>query len=123
MFDIVLREADGEVTVAFDTVAAEMRRQLERWRAIRDGKKQLEPLALDSTMSPWRKYANQSVYKRKDVSILPGVGLKTAMDWRTREFESLDDILAAGSSGDVGRLPQPGLLLPRPCVPERPVHR
>lgn len=64
MFDIVLREGDGEVTVAFDTVAAEMRRQLERWRAIRDGKKQLEPLALDSTMSPWRKYANQSVYKR-----------------------------------------------------------
>lgn len=104
-FDIVLREGDGEVAVKFDTVAAEMRRQLDQWRAIRDGQLKLEPLALDSTVSPWRKYANQRVIQRQDVTLLPGVGPKTASEWRTRGFASLDDIVAAGSSGEMGRLP------------------
>ena len=104
-FDIVLREGEGEVTVAFEAVAVEMRRQLGQWRAIRDGKQWLEPLALDSTTSPWRRYANQRVHERKDISILPGVGLKTAVEWRNRGFGSLDDILAAGAGGDLGRLP------------------
>jgi len=104
-FDVVLQEGKGEVTVAFDMVADEMKSQLDQWRAIRDGETQLEPLALDSTNSPWRRYANQRVRQRRDLSILPGVGLKTAIQWRTRGFESLDDILAAGASGDMGRLP------------------
>jgi hypothetical protein len=75
-----------------------------RWRAVRDGELQLDPLALDSTRGPWRKYANRMIYQRKDISVLPGVGLKTAVEWRARGFKSLDSILAAGSSGDLDRL-------------------
>jgi predicted RecB family nuclease len=98
-FDIVLREGDGEQTIAHETVVDLMREQLTLWRQIRDGHVNLDPLAYDSTPSPWRQYANRIIRGRNDVSMLPGVGLKTAIKLRERGFESTDGILALGADG------------------------
>jgi uncharacterized protein len=98
-FDIVLREGAGEQTVAHETAAEPMRQHLARWRDIRDGHVRLDPLAYDSTPNPWRQYANRIVRERGDVSLLPGVGLKTAAKLRDRGIPSLDEILELGADG------------------------
>ncbi len=102
-FDIVLK--DGEVTIPFEQVAEQMHHHLRLWRSIRDGKETLQPLSYNSTPSPWRKYANELVRQRKDLTLLPGVGRATAAGWKQRGFTSLDEILAAGPEECAGRLP------------------
>jgi predicted RecB family nuclease len=98
-FDIVLRKGKGEQTIAYETVVELMGEHLAQWRQIRDGLASPAPLAYDSTPSPWRQYANRIVRERNDVSLLPGVGLKTAIKLRKRGFESMDSILALGAAG------------------------
>jgi len=98
-FDIVLRDGEGERTLAYPTAADRMREQLSRWRRIRDGRLSLAPLGFDSTPSPWRQYANRLLRNRGDVSLLPGVGVPTAIKLRERGFGSMDEILALGADG------------------------
>jgi predicted RecB family nuclease len=105
-FDVVLREGEGEVSVEYESVVGQMDGLLTQWRVIRDGENQLEPLGYDSTISPWRKYANQLIHDRRDITLLPGVGVKTAVEWRALGINTLDDILAAGPDGDLGRIPK-----------------
>ncbi len=100
-FDIVLREGEGEQTVDYETVVIPMREQLDQWRKIRDGQLVIVPSAYDTTISPWRKYANRLVEERGDVSLLPGVGLKTAAKLRERGISSMSEILALGPDGCV----------------------
>jgi uncharacterized protein len=100
-FDIVLREGEGEETFAYEAAADTMRQYLSQWREIRDGRLSLDPLAYDSTPSPWREYANRIVRERNDVSLLPGVRLKTAIKLRERGFGSTEEILALGADGCV----------------------
>ena len=105
-FDVVLREGEDEVNVAHDSMFPQVDELLTQWRAIRDEELQLEPIGYDSTKSPWRQYANQIVLDRRDISLLPGVGAKTADDWRKLGINTLDDVLAAGPDGDLGRTPK-----------------
>ncbi len=100
-FDIVLREGDGEQTIAFESVVEPMRQHLTQWRDIRDSRVSPDPLAYDSTPSPWRQYANRLIQERGDLSLLPGVGLKTAVKLRERGFPSMGEILALGADGCV----------------------
>jgi predicted RecB family nuclease len=99
-FDVVLREGEGEVSVEYESVVGQMDRLLTQWRVIRDGENQMEPLGYDSTISPWRKYANQLIHDCRDITLLPGVGVKTAVEWRALGINTLDDILAAEPDGD-----------------------
>jgi predicted RecB family nuclease len=98
-FDIVLREGKGEQTVDCASVVELMREHLDEWRQLRDGLLSPTPFGYDSTPSPWRQYANRIVRERRDVSLLPGVGPKTAIKLRKRGFESTDSILALGADG------------------------
>ena len=50
-----------------------MEKVLSIGRFIRDGQQRLEPNGLDSTGSPWRKYANEIIRERRDITLLPGV--------------------------------------------------
>ncbi len=100
-FDIVLRAGEGEQTVAYETAVDPMRRCLTEWRRIRDGQLSLAPLGYDSTPNPWRQYANRLLQNRRDVSLLPGVGVATAIKLRERGFSSTDKILALGADGCV----------------------
>jgi uncharacterized protein len=95
-FDVVLQPGAGEQSIAFASVADAMREQLVAWRALRDGRLALEPLAYDSTPSPWRIHANRRLVERGDVSLLPGVGAATASAWRERGFATLEQITALG---------------------------
>ena len=103
-FDIVLRDGEGEQTVSYEAAADSMRQYLTQWRDIRDGRVSLDPLAYDSTPSPWRQYANRLIHERGDLSLLPGVGLKTAAKLRERGFRSTSEILALGADGCVEEL-------------------
>jgi len=94
--DIVLREGDGESSVAYAEIAPQMQHHFAEWRAIRDGQQQLQPLAYESTGSPWRKYANRLIAERQDISLLPGIGPKTAPKLRTQGLQSWTDILSHG---------------------------
>jgi predicted RecB family nuclease len=105
-FDVVLREGEDEVNVAHYSMVPQVDELLAQWRAIRDEELQLEPIGYDSTKSPWRKYANQIVLDRRDNTLLPGVTVKKASDWRKLGIMTLDDILAGGPDGDLGRTPQ-----------------
>ena len=98
-FDIVLREGEGEQTVAYEAVVDAMREHLNQWREIRDGHLSLDPLAYDTTPSPWRQYANRLLHERGDLSLLPGVGLKTAVKLREGGISSMGEILALGADG------------------------
>jgi predicted RecB family nuclease len=98
-FDIVLRAGEDEETIAYASVVDSMREHLTQWRDIRDNRLNLEPLAYNSTSSPWRQYANQLIRERSDVSLLPGVGHKTAMKLRERGFPSTNEILTLGAEG------------------------
>jgi len=98
-FDIVLREGKGEQSFPCEAQADLMRELLEQWRQIRDGHLAPEPLAHDTTPSPWRQYANRLLRERGDLSLLPGVGSKTAVKFRERGIASLDEILALGADG------------------------
>jgi predicted RecB family nuclease len=100
-FDIVLRRGAGQQTVAFHAVADEMHRYLGKWRQIRDGQLKPDPRGYNSTPSPWRQYANLIVKERRDVSLLPGVGLKTAAKMRGRGISSTEEIVALGVDGCV----------------------
>ena len=104
-FDIVPKEGETEVEVAYESVAEQMNTFLAQWRAIRDGEQRIEPLGYDSTNSPWRQYANQIIHDRRDITLLPGVGPKTAENWRNLGIKTLDDVLRAGPDGDLGRNP------------------
>jgi predicted RecB family nuclease len=81
-----------------------MREHFNRWREIRDGHLTLDPLAYDTTPSPWRQYANRLLHERGDLSLLPGVGLKTAVKLRERGIPSIGEILALGADGCVQEL-------------------
>lgn len=98
-FDVVLRDGAGVESVAYADAAAEMQDFIAEWRRIRDGGLRLQPIGLNSTAAPWRKYANEIIRARKDISLIPGIGLKTASDLRERGFASLDEILALGPDG------------------------
>jgi uncharacterized protein len=73
-----------------------MREQLVAWRALRDGRLALEPLAYDSTPSPWRIYANRRLVERGDVSLLPGIRAVKASALRERGFATLERFLELG---------------------------
>jgi uncharacterized protein len=98
-FDIVLRPGEGEQTVAYQTAVDPMQRCLTEWRRIRDGRLSVAPLGYDSTPSPWRQYANRLMQERRDISLLPGVGVATAIKLRKRGFQSMDEILELGPEG------------------------
>jgi uncharacterized protein len=100
-FDVVLRDGEGEETIAYETVVDQMHQYLTQWRDIRDGRVRLDPLGHDSTPSPWRQYANRIIQERSDLSLLPGVGLKTAAKLRERGLQSMGEILALGADGCV----------------------
>ena len=95
-FDIVLREGAGESSIPYANITPQMQHHLAEWRAIRDGQRQLQPLAYDSTGSPWQKYANRLIEERQDISLLPGVGPKTAPKLRAQGFQSWTDVLPLG---------------------------
>jgi len=96
-FEVVLRE--GEETIAYQDVAATMNDHLSQWQSIRDEHSSPSPLAYDTTPSPWRRYANEFLTHCEDVSLLPGVGPKTAVSLRERGFGTLDDIRNLGPDG------------------------
>lgn len=103
-FQIVLRAGAGEQVGLIADYSEQLQRLLTTWRRIRDGDYRPEPLAYDSTISPWRRYANRRVVERKDLSLLPGVGPGTAERWRAAGIRSMDDLLAAGAVGCAAKL-------------------
>lgn len=102
-FAVVLKEGEGEQTIKFAAAVPELKACLSTWRDIRDGKVPLQPLAYDSTKSPWRRFANRLIRERNDVSLLPGVGGEIAARWRADGVVGLDDVLAKGPEGNRGR--------------------
>ena len=100
-FDIVLGAGQGEQTIEYEAVAATLRQYLAQWKAIRDQQSEPDPIALDSTLSPWRSYANQLLSEREHVSLLPGVGTAKTSDLRDSGFQTLGDILELGPDGCV----------------------
>ncbi len=85
--------------MAYRDVAPRMRSSVAKWQLIRDGHQSLEPLTYDSSCSPWRRYANGLLRQRGCVSLLPGVGPKTATRLRERGYGTLTEILALGPAG------------------------
>lgn len=100
-FDVVLRDGAGECRVTYADVAPRMRRWLSEWQAIRDGHRSLQPLAYDSTTSPWRRYANHLLKQRGDVSLLFGIGPKTAVELRLNGYGCMTHVLSLGAAGCV----------------------
>jgi len=98
-FDVVLKEGEGEETIAYQDVAAAMNDHLSQWQSIRDGRSSPSPLGYDTTPSPWRRYSNEFLTHCDDISLLPGVGPKTAVKLRDRELGTLDDIRNLGPDG------------------------
>ena len=68
-FDVVFRDGAGECCVDYQDVAPRMRSSVAEWKMIRDGHQSLEPLAYDSTFSPWRRYANGLLRQRGCISL------------------------------------------------------
>ncbi|MCH2131187.1 MAG: TM0106 family RecB-like putative nuclease [Pirellulaceae bacterium] len=100
-FDIVLGDGCGEETINYQTTAGTMRQYLAEWKAIRDQKSKPAPIALNTTLSPWRQYANELLTEQEHLSLLPGVGRATALTLRDQGFETLGDILDLGTDGCV----------------------
>jgi len=72
---------------------------MAQWKLIRDRRLIPTPIGLNSTFSPWRRYANQFVIDSEHLSLLPGVGPATALKLAQRGFKTLGDILALGPDG------------------------
>ena len=103
-FDIVLRDGAGEASVPFADVEVDMTDLLDQWRDLRDGRQQPEPIGLDTTQSPWRRYAIRFIRNRGDLTLLPDVGPKTAAKWRSSGITSLKEVVEAGPQGCEQRL-------------------
>ncbi len=86
----------GRVDVPYQTHLPRLERELEFWRAIRDGKARPEahkpPKAAGT---PWRVYANKIVAQNKDLLMLPGLNTEMRQCLKINGMFSTDDVARA----------------------------
>lgn len=71
---ILSSKEESIVDVDYETVEEDLKKYLEFWRGICQGKIKPEPLGIDKTASPWRVYANKILMENNDLTLLPDVG-------------------------------------------------
>lgn len=103
-FEVVL--PDGEATFEYADAVEMVDKLLADWKAIRDGECIPEVGGLNSSLSPWRLYANKLLTERMDLALLPDVGParreKLRNDLRIDGIRDLYDYSLAELRGRLG---------------------
>lgn len=85
------------VEVDYSDHASRLERELAYWQKIRDGIYRPEPKKPPkAASSPWRVYANKTVYQTKDLLLLPGLNTEMRQCLKINGIFNTDDVAHAG---------------------------